>query len=157
LQINEELALGEYEDKGLIMTQLKKRLKDPEKPLFAVEVNPWTRYKPLADEVAAKIRNMPKEEKDKFIYPVVAKAVAQKEYYDDISSRGKAGEVEYRGKELASINGKVVGGFKQAGKAGASASGGKKKAIGGGKAQSRRGKKAADDGAAAEAAPVEGQ
>lgn len=139
MQVSEELALGEYEDKSLIMLQLKKRLKDPEKPPLLVEVSPWTRYKPLADEVAAKIRMMPKEEKDQFIHPIVNLAVAKKAYYDEVTS--KAGEFEYRGKELVSIAGRVVGGFKQAGKSGASATGGKKKAIGGTAPVSRRGKK----------------
>merc|ERR1712066_162758 len=63
LQVSEQLALGEYEDNSLIMTQLKKRMKDPEKPMFLVEIDPWTRYKPLADTVAAKIRNMPQEQR----------------------------------------------------------------------------------------------
>merc|ERR1739838_879145 len=144
LQVGEELALGEYEDKSLIMTQLKKRMKDPEKPMLLVEIDPWTRYKPLADEVAASIRMMPKEEKDKFIHPIVLKAVAMKEYYNEVSSAGgKGGDIEYRGKELVSINGRVPPG-KGKGKDAASASGGKKKAVGAGKAPaSRRGKKAA--------------
>merc|ERR1712066_170918 len=149
LQVSEELALGEYEDKSLIMTQLKKQMKDPEKPMLLVEIDPWTRYKPLADEVAAKIRNMPKEEKDKFIHPIVLKAVAMKEYYDEVSSAGgKGGEIEYRGKELVTINGRTPPG-RGKGKDAANASGGKKKAVGAGKAPaSRRGKKAAAEPAA---------
>merc|ERR1712060_804128 len=101
-----------------------------------------TRYKPLADTVAAKIRNMPKEEKDKFIHPMVLKAVAMKEYYDEVcSAGGKGGEIEYRGKELITINGKTP----------PSKAGGKKKGVGTGKAPaSRRGKKAA-------AAPAEAE
>merc|ERR1712003_169758 len=95
-------------------------------------------------EVAARIRMMPKEEKDKFIHPIVLKAVAMKEYYDEVSSAGgKSGEIEYRGKELVSINGRVPP-SKGKGKDAASASGGKKKGVGTGKAPaSRRGKKAA--------------
>jgi len=144
LQVSEELALGEYEDKSLIMTQLKKRMKDPEKPMFLVEIDPWTRYKPLADEVAANIRMMPKEQKDQFVHPIVLKAVAMKDYYNEVASAGgKGGDIEYRGKELVSINGKTPPG-RGKGKDAASASGGKKKAVGAGKAPaSRRGKKAA--------------
>jgi len=143
LQVSDDLAAGEYNDKSIIMTQLKKRIKDPEKPPFLVEINPWTRYAPLADTVAAKIRNMPKAEKDLYIHPIVQKALAVKEYYDEVSTGsggGKTGDIEYRGKELISINGKVAGGFKQAGKSGVNAAGGKKKGIGTGKAPaSRRG------------------
>merc|ERR1719223_1794470 len=57
LQVSEELALGEYADKSIIMTQLKKRMKDPEKPPLLVEIDPWTRYAPLAATIAAKQRN----------------------------------------------------------------------------------------------------
>merc|ERR1719436_1907482 len=129
LQVSEELALGEYEDNSLVMTQLKKRMKDPEKPMFLVEIDPWTRYKPLADAVATKIRNMPKEKKDKFVHPIVLKAVAMKEYYDEVSSAGgKGGEIEYRGKELVTINGRIPP-SKGKGKDAANASGGKKKAV----------------------------
>merc|ERR1712117_559209 len=105
-------------------------MKDPEKPMFLVEIDPWTRYKPLADEVATKIRMMPKEEKDKFIHPIVAKALAMKEYYDEVSSAGgKGGEIEYRGKKLVSINGKTPV-QKTKGAGGTNAAGAKKKAIG---------------------------
>jgi len=143
LQVSEELALGEYADKSIIMTQLKKRLKDPEKPLLLVEVDPWTRYAPLASTIAAKQRAFTREERDAYIHPIVAKAVARKEYYDEItggSGGGKAGEIEYRGKELISINGKVVGGYGQAGTQKTA-----KKGIGMGKGpKSARGKKGTD-------------
>jgi len=143
LQVSEELALGEYADKSLVMTQLKKRINDPEKPPLNIEVDPWTRYAPLAAEVAAKQRNMTREERDAFVHPVVLKAVAMKEYYDEISvgsGGAKGGEIEYRGKELVSINGKKV--VPKA--SGQNAAGQKKKGIGGGKPVSRRGKKGTD-------------
>merc|ERR1740129_1855540 len=96
LQVSEELALGEYADKSMIMTQLKKRMKDPEKPMLLVEIDPWTRYKPLADEVAANIRMMPKEQKDQFVHPIVLKAVAMKDYYNEVASAGgKIRHIEY--------------------------------------------------------------
>jgi len=146
LQVSEELAIGEYADKSIIMTQLKKRLKDPEKPMLLPEIDPWTRYAPLTATVAAKQRNMTREERDAYIHPIVAKAVAVKEYYDEISGGaggGKTGDLEYRGKDLVSINGKVVGGFGQAGKT--NAAGAAKKKVGMGKAPaSRRGKKGTD-------------
>jgi len=139
LQISEELALGEHADNSLVMSQLKKRLKDPEKPPIHIEVDPATRYAPLEAVYKAWERNMPREEKATYVHPAVQKALAVKEYYDEISKGGgKAGEIEYRGKELISINGKVVGGFKQAGNQDKA---GKKKGIGGGKPVSRRGGK----------------
>merc|ERR1712242_481040 len=127
VQISEELALGEHADNSLVMTQLKKRLKDPEKPPIHIEVDPATRYAPLEAVVKAWERNMPREEKATYVHPAVQKALAVKEYYD---------EIKYKGKELISINGKVVGGFQQAGKTDGP---GKKKGIGGGKPASRRG------------------
>jgi len=157
LQVSAELALGEYEDGSIIMVQLKKRMKDPEKPVMYPEIDPWTRYKPLADDRAAKIRMMPKEEKDKWLHPIVLKTLAIKEYYDDPSHKAKSGEIEYIGKELISINGRVAGGFKQAGKGATNAAGKAKKGIGAGKAPaSRRGKKAAagEADAPAEDAPA---
>jgi len=143
LQVSEELALGEYADKSIIMTQLKKRMKDPEKPPLLVEIDPWTRYAPLAATIAAKQRNFTREERDAFVHPIVQKAMAVKAYYDEISTGsggGKTGEIDYKGKELISINGKVVGGFGQAGTQEK-----KKKGVGMGKAPaSRRGKKGTD-------------
>jgi len=142
LQVSEELALGEYEDKSLIMTALKKRIKDPEKPLLLIEVDPKTRYKALADVVSAGLRKMTKEEAANFIHPVAQRALNKKKWMDDITQNGKV-DFEFKSKELVSINGKVVGGFKQAGK-----TGGAKKPIKA-KAKSRR---APAEAAAAEAA-----
>jgi len=145
LQVSEELAIGEYADKSIIMTQLKKRIKDPEKPMLLPEIDPWTRYAPLKAVLDAKQRGMNREELAAYVHPIVAKAVAIKEYYDEISTGGggKTGDIEYRGKELISINGRVVGGFGKAGTT--NAAGAKKKGVGMGKAPaSRRGKKGTD-------------
>merc|ERR1719413_246379 len=86
LQVSEELALGEYADKSMIMMQLKKRMKDPEKPPLLVEIDPWTRYAPLAATIDAKRRNFTREERDAFVHPIVQKAMAVKAYYDEIST-----------------------------------------------------------------------
>lgn len=148
LQVSEELALGEYADKSLIMTQLKKRIKDPEKPPLLVEVDPWTRYAPLYATVTAKQRAMTREQRDAYVHPVVLRAVARKEYYDELAKAatkagGASGEIDYKGKKLVSINGRVVGGFGQAG-----AQKKEKKGISMGKGGvSRRGKKGVDVGA----------
>jgi len=85
---------------------------------------------------------MTKEEAANFIHPVAQRALNKKKWMDDITQNGKV-DFEFKSKELVSINGKVVGGFKQAGK-----TGGAKKPIKA-KAKSRR---APAEAAAAEAA-----
>jgi len=116
LQVAEELAKGEYDDKSLVMNQLKKMYKDAEKPMFEVEIDPWTRYKPLEAENTKLYSNMPKPEKDKWMHPIAKKALGKMEWYkDNVKPGAKSGEVDYKGKELISVNGRVVGGFKQAG------------------------------------------
>jgi hypothetical protein len=116
LQVGEDLAKGEYDDKSVVINQLKKKYKDAEKPAFEVEIDPWTRYAPLELENATAWKNMSKTEKDQWLHPVVKKAIARMEWYNDnAKSGGKNGEIDYKGKELISVNGRVVGGFKQAG------------------------------------------
>jgi len=45
------------------------------------------------------------------MHPIVKKYVARREYYNEIQKKGGAqGEIEYKGKKLVSINGKVLGG-----------------------------------------------
>jgi len=113
LKIGEELGKGEYADKGPVITQLKKFNKDAEKPPLEVEIDPWTRYAPLekerGDEWKLKVND------EKWIHPKVQKALNMKEYYDEVAKGGKTGEIEYRGKKLISVNGKVVPGFGKAG------------------------------------------
>jgi len=116
LQVAEDLARGEYEDKGLVMTQLKKMYKDAEKPPFEVEIDPWTRYGPLEKDANDAVKKMSKEEAQKWLHPKVKKAIAVMTFYKDNSKGGKNGEIDYEGKELISVNGKMTGGFKQAGK-----------------------------------------
>jgi len=103
LRVSEELGKGEYDPKGIVMQQLNKKLKDAEKPAFEVEVDPWTRYATLA---ADRDKEWAKKFKDSdILHPVVAKAIAKKEFYDKMTT-GK--EMKYEGKGLVSINGKVV-------------------------------------------------
>jgi len=113
LKVAEELGKGEYPEKGVVMTQLKKILKDAEKPMMEVEIDPWTRYEALAKEKGDEWKTMSKD--DKWLHPRVKKAIAMKEYYDEVSKGGKNGEIQYEGKKLISINGKVVPGFGKAG------------------------------------------
>merc|ERR1719482_2423182 len=74
--------------------------------MFEVEVDPWTRYAPLAmqrdRELAKKFRE------EGILHPIVAKAIAKKEFYEQVSKGGARGEISYEGKALISINGKKV-------------------------------------------------
>mmetsp|Transcript_19189 Transcript_19189/g.55705 ORF Transcript_19189/g.55705 Transcript_19189/m.55705 type:complete len:807 (+) Transcript_19189:42-2462(+) len=113
LKVAEELGKGEYAEKGPVITQLKKINKDAEKPMLLVEIDPWTRYAPLEKERGDEWKLKMNDER--YLHPKVQKALAMKEYYDEVSKGGKNGEIEYEGKKLISVNGKVVGGFGKAG------------------------------------------
>jgi len=113
LNVGDELGRGEYDDKGIVMIQLKKLLKDFEKPILEVEIDPWTRYKPLEKERTTQWSTVMRAEKitQENMHPIVKKYVARREYYNEIQKKGGAqGEIEYKGKKLISINGKVLGG-----------------------------------------------
>mmetsp|Transcript_43145 Transcript_43145/g.101365 ORF Transcript_43145/g.101365 Transcript_43145/m.101365 type:complete len:833 (+) Transcript_43145:86-2584(+) len=107
LKVGDELGKGEYAEKGPVMTQLKKMMKDAERPPFEVEIDPWTRYAPLEKEDGDKWKLMMKDEK--WVHPKVKKLIAMKAYYDE-QGRNKSGEVIYKGKKLISVSGRVVGG-----------------------------------------------
>lgn len=112
LNVCDELGKGEYADKGIVMVQLKKLLKDFERPIFEVEIDPWTRYKPLEKEASDKWKSfMTAQIKEENMHPLVKKYMGRAEYYKEIQKVGGAqGEIEYHGKKLISVNGKVVGG-----------------------------------------------
>jgi len=112
LNVGDELGKGEYDDKGIIMVQLKKLLKDFERPIFEVEIDPWTRYKPLEKEAGDKWKShMTGAIKEENMHPLVRKYMGRAAYYKEIQKAGGAqGEIEYQGKKLVSVNGKVVGG-----------------------------------------------
>uniref|UniRef100_A0A7S4WA74 Pyridine nucleotide-disulphide oxidoreductase N-terminal domain-containing protein n=1 Tax=Alexandrium monilatum TaxID=311494 RepID=A0A7S4WA74_9DINO len=110
LKVGEELGKGEYSDKGIIMQQLRKITKDVEKPPLEVEIDPWTRYAPLEEAANAKIRQMPKAELEKFQHPKVSKALAVADFYGKHSKSGGRGEIDYKAKDLISVEGKVRGG-----------------------------------------------
>merc|ERR1712226_1054243 len=113
LDVADELGRGEYDDKGVVMMQLRKLLKDFEKPILEVEIDPWTRYKPLEKERTQQWSTAMRAEKitQENMHPIVKKYVARRDYYNEIQKKGGAqGEIEYKGKKLISINGKVLGG-----------------------------------------------
>mmetsp|Transcript_41888 Transcript_41888/g.66539 ORF Transcript_41888/g.66539 Transcript_41888/m.66539 type:complete len:824 (-) Transcript_41888:181-2652(-) len=108
LQIAEELGRGEYEEKGLVIQQMKKRMKDPEKPPYEPEIDPITRYAPLL-QVQNKLYNQKALDDKDWNHPKVAKEIAKKAYYDEIMQGcGARGEIIYKGKKLISIEGKTV-------------------------------------------------
>lgn len=112
LNVGDELGKGEFDDKGIVMVQLRKLLKDFERPVFEVEVDPWTRYKPLEKERMGQWSSFLRAEKitEDVMHPIVRKYMAKKEYYSEIQKKGGAsGEIEYKGKKLVSVNGKVIG------------------------------------------------
>lgn len=112
LKVAEDLGAGEYSEKGAVMMQLRKVSKDAPKPLFEVEIDPWTRYQPLEKETGDGWKLALRETGEKLmamLHPKVKKVLAMKEYYDSMQKRGGAqGEIEYVGKKLLSINGKVL-------------------------------------------------
>jgi flavin-dependent dehydrogenase len=110
LKVAEDLGKGEYNEKGNVILQLKKINKDCEKPIFEVEVDPWTRYAPLAQEKEAEYKAMPRAEQEKWMHPVVKKALAKQEWYQENSKGGKSGEIDYKPRKIVTINGKVIGG-----------------------------------------------
>jgi len=124
--VAKDLAAGEWDDKGMVMTQLQKKIKDAEKPPLEVEIDPWTRYEPLAAQVAQQHRELSKD--GKWLHPAVGKAIAMKEC-------NGSGEIQYKGKDLISYNGMAIGGCKQQARndlagAGPGAAPVKRKAIG---------------------------
>eukprot|EP00928_Gymnodinium_smaydae_P015746 TRINITY_DN15831_c0_g1_i1.p1 TRINITY_DN15831_c0_g1~~TRINITY_DN15831_c0_g1_i1.p1 ORF type:complete len:840 (+),score=243.47 TRINITY_DN15831_c0_g1_i1:165-2684(+) len=108
LKVAEELGKGEYSEKGLVMTQLKKLFKDAEKPMFEVEIDPWTRYQPLEYDRNKKYDAMARADPE-WLHPKVRKEVAKREFYQEQAKAGGAkGEIEYHGKDLISVNGRPV-------------------------------------------------
>jgi hypothetical protein len=152
-QVSEQLISGEWPDKGLVMSQLKKKFKDAEKPAYEVEIDPWTRYLPLEKEWGDIWKKMTKEEQAAYLHPAVKKYMGKQDFYrENAKPGGKSGEIDYKGKELVSINGKVAGGFKQAGTQKLNKDGTKKKPAAAPKAKGRgRGAAAAAAEAPAEA------
>merc|ERR1712226_1046520 len=103
LNVGDELGRGEYDDKGVVMVQLKKLLKDFERPVLEVEIDPWTRYKPLEKEKADYWKSFMNAEKlqEKDMHPVVRKYMNRTAYYHEVQKKGGAqGEIDYKGKKL---------------------------------------------------------
>lgn len=115
LAVTKDLGAGEYDDKGEVMSLLKKHNKDAEKPLYCVEIDPWTRYEPLEREVVAARKAMTKQEREEFMPEVVMRTLAKNQWWADHTT-GKDHALDYEGKELISINGRERQAWKQHGK-----------------------------------------
>jgi len=113
LKISDELAKGEYDPKGVVLLQLLKKVKDAERPVFEVEVDPWTRYEPLMKELGDSWKTMSKD--DAWVHSRVQKSLNMAAFYAEVGKGGKNGEITYEGKPLLSINGKVLPGCKGTG------------------------------------------
>merc|ERR1719223_464622 len=91
------------------MMQLKKKIRDFEKPYFEVEIDPWTRYAPLEKEEGDKWKLMMKDES--WVHPKVAKLIEVQAVYNEMKKGSKTGDLQYTGYKLVSIGGKT-GGYK---------------------------------------------
>jgi len=100
-RMTKEGLQGEYADDGVVMTQLNKQLRDAEKPNWDLEINPFSRYEPLAKLVADKYKGAKALENQ---HPVARRALAL------FKRRGDGIAVVWGGKELVSVNGKAVPG-----------------------------------------------
>jgi len=117
LQVAEEMGAGRYDAKTPVMMQMKKLAPTLEEPTFEVEIDPWTRYAPLARDSNENEKYSTKN-KDFLVHPRVSRELKKQEFYK-ASQAGKKKDQDwkYDGRPLISINGKVVGGKKAAGAA----------------------------------------
>lgn len=74
-RMTKEGLQGEHADQGVVMTQLARHCKDPEKPQWQLDVDPFTRYEPLAKLQDPKYKGAKALEN---IHPVVRRTMAIK-------------------------------------------------------------------------------
>merc|ERR1711881_252534 len=98
-RMTKEGLQGEHADGGVVMMQLNKRLQDAEKPKWQLEVDPFTRYEPLAKLAADKYKGARALENK---HPVVERQLA-------LLLRARPDGVNvFCAKKLLSVSGKVV-------------------------------------------------
>merc|ERR1712217_131920 len=107
LKICDELGKGAYDEKGPVMSQLKKFNKDAEIPIMEVEVDPWTRYDTLAKEDGDSWKLKMKD--PSWVHPRVQKELNKDEHYKK-NGMSKTGEFKYKGKDILEIDGKATPG-----------------------------------------------
>jgi len=110
--------MGAYDEKGPVMTQLKRFNKDAEIPIMEVEIDPWTRYDTLAKEAGDDWKVKMKD--PSWVHPRVQKEMNKNDYYTK-NGMSKTGEFKYKGKELLKIAGKTPAGKGGAGGGGSPA------------------------------------
>merc|ERR1719420_155417 len=96
-RMTKEGLQGEHSDQGIVMTQLARQLKDPEKPQWQLDVDPFTRYEPLAKLVLDKYKGAKISEN---VHPVVRRTLA----INKIPTEAKV----FCSKKVASICGKQI-------------------------------------------------
>merc|ERR1711920_258723 len=102
-RMTKEGLQGMYADDGVVMTQLNKQLRDAEKPLWDLQISPFSRYEPLAKLAADRYKGAKALENQ---HPAAQRALAL------FMRRGKGDSVAvvWGGKTLVSVNGKAVPG-----------------------------------------------
>lgn len=90
---------GEYSDQGVVMMQLNKQLKDAEKPKWHLDIDPFSRYEPLAKLAKDKYKGAKAMENQ---HPVVRRSLAM------MMRRGSDGVCGLCSKTLVSVEGKCL-------------------------------------------------
>merc|ERR1711988_1050584 len=90
---------GEYADQGVVMMQLNQLLKDAEKPKWHLQIDPFTRYEPLAKLAADKYKGAKAMENK---HPVVQR------FYALLMRSGSDGISGLCTKSLVSVGGKAI-------------------------------------------------
>jgi len=96
LKMTKEGHAGEFADGGVVMTQIRKHAHDALKPQWHLEVDPYSRYEPLAKLIEHKYKGAKALENE---HPVVKREVAL---------RQKADSPIWNGTPCVSINGKEL-------------------------------------------------
>jgi len=96
-RMTKEGLQGEHADQGVVMIQLSKGGKDAEKPQWHLEVDPFTRYEPLAKLAQDKYKGAKVAEN---LHPCVRRTLALRK----ISSEAEV----FSAKQLVSLSGKEI-------------------------------------------------
>lgn len=98
-RMTKEGLQGEYADSGVVMLQLNKQLQDAEKPKWQLEIDPHTRYEPLAKSYLEKYKGARALENQ---HPVVRRQLAL------LTNSRPNGANVFCAKKLVSVSGKAV-------------------------------------------------
>jgi hypothetical protein len=98
-RMTKEGLQGEYADSGVVMLQLNKQLQDAEKPKWQLEIDPHTRYEPLAKSYIEKYKGARALENQ---HPVVRRQLAL------LTNSRPNGANVFCAKKLVSVSGKAV-------------------------------------------------